>query len=89
MTEAMVVSLARDALTTAFHISLPMLAVALTVGVLVSLFQVATSIQDPTLTFVPKILGVLAALLLFLNTMAATMIEYTSNILTGIPGMVR
>lgn len=55
MTEELLVEILKDAFTTAFIILLPILAVAMFVGIVVSIFQAATSIQEMTLTFVPKI----------------------------------
>lgn len=85
MSDAMVLSLARDALYTALWVSAPMLAAALVVGLVISIVQVATSIQDQTLATVPKILAVLAALLLSLHWVVHTMVAYTSRILLAIP----
>jgi len=65
MTEEIVVEILKDAFFTAFTILLPILGVALIVGIAISIFQAATSIQEMTLTFVPKIL-ITALTILFL-----------------------
>lgn len=59
-------------------VSLPLLVVALAVGLMVSIFQTATSIQEQTLSFVPKILAVGALVLLLFPWMSGTLIEYTT-----------
>jgi flagellar biosynthetic protein FliQ len=88
MTDTTIVALARDALWTTFYICLPMLGAALIVGLVISILQVATSIQDQTLSTVPKIAAVLAALLLSLNWIIHTMVAYTTRLLTNIPGLI-
>ncbi len=84
MSDAAVVALARDALMTALYVGAPMLLAALTVGVVISLVQVATSIQDQTLSAVPKLVAVLAALLLSLNWITHTMVAYTTRVMQSI-----
>jgi len=88
MNDSVIVALARDALWTAMYVCLPMLAAALTVGIVVSVLQVATSIQDQTLQTVPKIAAVLAALLLSLNWVLHMMVSYTTRVFASIPGIV-
>jgi len=88
MTDTTIVALARDALWTTFYICLPMLGAALIVGLVISILQVATSIQDQTLSTVPKIAAVLAALLLSLNWIIHTMVAYTTRLFTNIPGLI-
>ena len=65
MTEGQVLDLARDAVYTIIVSSAPLLLISLAVGLIVSIIQTVTSIQEQTLTFVPKILAVFAGLLLF------------------------
>lgn len=88
MSDSVIVALARDALWTAMYVCLPMLAAALTVGLVISIIQVATSIQDQTLSTVPKIAAVLAALLLSLNWILHLLVAYTTRIFNSIPGLV-
>ena len=87
MSDSVIVALARDALWTAMYVCLPMLAAALTVGLVISIIQVATSIQDQTLSTVPKIAAVLAALLLSLNWILHLLVAYTTRIFNSIPGL--
>lgn len=58
MNQDMIIDMAREALLTVITVAGPLLLLALTVGLLVSIFQTVTSIQEPTLAFVPKILAV-------------------------------
>ena len=60
-----VLSIAREGITTTLLVAAPILGIGLSVGLLVSIFQATTQIQEPTLAFVPKIAAVLLALLIF------------------------
>ena len=78
MTEGQVLDLARDAVYTIIVSSAPLLLISLAVGLIVSIIQTVTSIQEQTLTIVPKILAVFAGLLLFVSrilTNLTTLIE--------------
>lgn len=72
-----VIEMANDALFLIIKVSLPVLLVSLIVGLIISIFQTVTSIQEQTLTFVPKIVCVFLALVLFGQWMMDTMVEYT------------
>ena len=78
--------LSRQALEVTLMVSAPMLLAGLVVGVLVSLFQAVTQIQEPTLTFIPKILAVSLALLLFLPWMLTTLVQFTRRVFEALPG---
>jgi flagellar biosynthetic protein FliQ len=65
LTPELVLSIAREAITTILMVSAPVLGVGLAVGLLVSIFQATTQIQEPTLAFIPKIVAVFLALLFF------------------------
>ena len=69
-----------DAIKTAIILSAPMLLAGLAVGLLVSLFQAATSINEMTLTFIPKMLAVALALIFFFPWMMQTMVGFTENL---------
>ena len=83
MTIDTVVQIANDALYLIIKVSLPVLLVSLIVGLLISIFQTVTSIQEQTLTFVPKIICVFLSLMLFghwmLNSIVEFMVELFSN----------
>ena len=80
-----VIALSKEALLVTLLVSAPMLAAGLVVGVLVSLFQAVTQIQEMTLTFIPKILAVSAALFLFLPWMLTTLVEFTRRVFEALP----
>ena len=67
------VEIARDAITTLLYVAGPVMAIALIVGLIIALFQALTSIQEMTLTFVPKILVIFVALLALFPFMGSTM----------------
>ena len=80
MTVAEAVSLFKGALWMTVLISAPMLVFGLVAGLVVSIFQAVTQIHEMTLTFIPKILAVVAGLVLFLPWMLHQMISYTTNL---------
>ncbi|HOP05798.1 MAG TPA: flagellar biosynthesis protein FliQ [candidate division Zixibacteria bacterium] len=88
MTPQMVVSIGREALMLTVMIAGPMLLFGLVVGVLIALFQAITQIQEMTLTFVPKILAVATALLIFLPWMINMATDFTRHIFELIPTLV-
>jgi len=89
MTTDMVVALSRQAIETALFLALPMLGVSLVVGVVISVFQAATQIQEMTLTFVPKILSMFIALLVAFPWMMDKMINFTKELFMNIPNYLR
>lgn len=68
-------------------ISMPMLGVALVVGIAISLFQAVTQIQEMTLTFVPKIIAVFAAIIFAAPWMTEKMVSFTQNLFAMIPNL--
>ena len=76
MTIDAVMDTTRDALFLIIKVSLPVLLVSLCVGLVVSIFQTVTSIQEQTLTFVPKIVCVFLSLVIFGNWMMNAMVEF-------------
>ena len=76
MTVDAVMDITKQALFLIIKVSLPMLLVSLCVGLAVSIFQTVTSIQEQTLTFVPKIICVFLSLVLFGNWMMTAMVEF-------------
>jgi flagellar biosynthetic protein FliQ len=84
ITEEAILDIAREAIYTIIITAAPMLLVSLIIGLIVSIFQTVTSIQEQTLTFVPKILGVFVTLMIggswFLNNLTGFMEELWSNI---------
>ena len=88
MTPQMVVAIGREALMVTLMISGPMLIFGLIVGLLISIFQAVTQIHEMTLTFVPKILAVALALLIFLPWMIAKATDFARHMFDLIPTMV-
>jgi len=80
--------LARNALTMALALAGPLLAVALAVGLAVSVVQAVTSIQEQTLSFVPKLFAVGAVFLALLSWMLQTMMKYTTELFRSLPGLI-
>lgn len=87
MTPQMVVSIAREALMLTLLIAGPMLMFGLVIGLVVSIFQAVTQIQEMTLTFVPKIVGIALALLIFLPWMINKLTDFTRHMIEMIPGL--
>ncbi len=80
MTVEEVADIAGQTLWLIVQVSMPVLLVSLVIGLLVSIFQTVTSIQEQTLTFVPKIIGVFLALILLGPWMMNTMVEFTMQL---------
>lgn len=85
MSQEMVVAIGREALTLTLMVSGPMLLFGLVIGVLISIFQAVTQINEMTITFVPKIVAVAAALLLFLPWMINLIVDFTNRMFAIIP----
>ncbi|MGD9677129.1 MAG: flagellar biosynthesis protein FliQ [Vulcanibacillus sp.] len=88
MTENYVIDLFKQAVYTVLIVSGPMLILALLVGLLVSIFQATTQIQEQTLAFVPKIVTVLISLIIFGPWILSHMIDYTLNIFNQMSSIV-
>ncbi len=89
MTPSQVVTLAQDAITVTLMIAAPLLLVGMVVGIIIALFQATTQIQEMTLTFVPKIVAVMMTLLFFSSWMMTTLMDYTENLITSLPMIIR
>ncbi len=87
MSEAEVLDVARDAILTLLMVAGPLMAISLSVGLLIALFQALTQIQEVTLTFVPKIVVVFVSMLLILPFMVATMRGFTEQLFDRIVGI--
>jgi flagellar biosynthetic protein FliQ len=89
MTDSTVLDIGHKALTLTIMVCAPMLGMGLIVGLIVSIFQAATQIHEATLTFVPKIVAVAAAMVIFGPWMLTQVLSFTNNLLQGIPTMVK
>ena len=87
MDSAAVVDLARQALWMTMLISAPLLMVGLVVGLVVGIFQAATSINEQTLSFIPKVFAVGLTISILGSWMINTMVDYTKAIFTRIPSL--
>lgn len=84
-----VIQIAQNAIVATISVSFPLLAVALIVGTVISLFQTVTQIQEQTLTFVPKFIALLLTFLFLLTWMSNILIAYTTHLLENIPNYVK
>ena len=87
MSFGLAVNLIRGAVLQVLTLAAPILLVGLLVGLIVSIVQATTSIQEQTLTFVPKIAAILGALMLFGPWMFSSMVEFTIRLFERIPEM--
>ena len=88
MTPQQVFALGQNGLYHLLLVAAPALGIALIVGLVVSIFQAATQINEPTLSFVPKIVGAVAVLAIFGPWMITTLVEFLRSTLLTIPAMV-
>jgi len=89
MTPDFVINFAQEAIKTTILVSMPMLGLGLVIGLVISIFQAVTQIQEMTLTFVPKILIVLLALLFFAHWMLDLLMRFTTTTIQQIPFYIR
>ncbi len=89
MTPEFVVGFAKEAIELTLTVSMPLLLVGLIVGLVVSIFQAATQIQEMTLSFIPKIVAMFLALLFAFPWIMERMITYTREIFLNIPNYIR
>lgn len=89
MTQDFIIGFATDSIKTTLLLSAPMLGFGLVTGLLVSIFQAVTSIQEMTLTFIPKILAVFFSMLLFFPWLLQTMINFTAKVLINFPAYIK
>ena len=88
MSGDLVVQVGQEALFIVMLVSAPMLGLGLLVGLLVSIFQATTSIQEQTLAFIPKIIAVFVAIMIFGPWMLRIMVEYLTNLLVNLPSYI-
>lgn len=89
MTPEYAIDLLKQMMATTLMVAMPILLTALAIGLLISLFQAVTSIQEQTLTFVPKALGIVALLVILLPWIIRVLIEFTTAIIQKLPEMTR
>lgn len=89
MTSMEIITLAERSVILTLLVSAPLLTIGLVVGLIVALFQATTQIHEMTLTFVPKILAVMLALLYFSSWMLIKLTDFTSALIISIPDLIR
>jgi flagellar biosynthetic protein FliQ len=88
MTPESVMTMGRQAMEVTLMVSAPLLLVALIIGLVVSIFQAATQINEMTLSFIPKLVGIFVALVIAGPWMLTIMLDYMRQMFSSIPGMV-
>jgi flagellar biosynthesis protein FliQ len=88
VTPETVMTMGRQAMEVTLMVAAPLLLVALLIGLVVSIFQAATQINEATLSFIPKLVGVFVALVVAGPWMLSVMLDYMRQVLTGIPLLV-
>lgn len=88
MSPESVMTFGRQAMEVALMVGAPMLLVALIIGLIVSIFQAATQINETTLSFIPKLLGIIVTLVIAGPWMLTIMTDYMRRVFTNIPGMI-
>lgn len=89
MTPEFVIGFARQSIELALLMAMPMLGIGLFVGIVVSVIQTATQIQEMTLTFIPKVVSIFVALLIAFPWMLDKMVTFTRNLILNIPNYIR
>jgi len=89
MTESVLLTLGRDAILTALMLGAPFFAASLIIGLIISLFQAVTQISEMTLTFVPKLIGIVVILLLLGPWFLHRIASFTVQLFEMLPQMVR
>ena len=89
MNELLIAQIGKDALRTALLVAGPALLVSLVVGLLVSVFQVVTSLQDQTIAFVPKVIAVMVVIAISFPWMLQVMLRFTTRMFTDFNAVVR
>ena len=87
MTPESVMTIGGHAMQVTLMVAAPVLIVVLVIGLLVSIFQAATQINEQTLSFIPKLVGVVASLVVAGPWMLSTMVEYMRTVFTSIPAL--
>ena len=88
MDQDTVIYLATHAMTVAVEVAGPMLVIGLVIGLVVSIFQAVTSIQEQSLSFIPKIVGLGVIVVLLGPGMLDQLVNYAQNLFTSIPSLV-
>ncbi len=88
MTPESVMTIGRNAMEITLMVAAPLLLVGLVIGLIVSIFQAATQINEATLSFIPKLVGIFVTLIVAGPWMLSVMLDYMRQVFAGIPGLV-
>ena len=88
MTPESVMTMGRQAMEITLMVAAPMLLVALIIGLIVSIFQAATQINEATLSFIPKLVGIFVAIVVAGPWILSVMLDYMRQVFPGIPNLV-
>lgn len=88
MTPESVMTMGRHAIEVTLMVSAPMLLIALCIGLVVSIFQAATQINEQTLTFIPKLVGIFVSLIIAGPWMLSILLDYMREMFTNIPLLI-
>ncbi|HEY8606471.1 MAG TPA: flagellar biosynthesis protein FliQ [Noviherbaspirillum sp.] len=88
MTPESVITMGRHAMEVTLMVAAPMLLVALAVGLIISIFQAATQINETTLSFIPKLVAIFVTMIIAGPWMLTVMLDYMRQMFTSIPSMV-
>lgn len=89
MTESLVINVIKDGVTSVIMASGPVLLISMAIGLIISIFQATTQIQEQTLTFVPKIIAVFASIVIFGSWMLHILVGFTERMFNTIPNLIR
>jgi flagellar biosynthetic protein FliQ len=89
MTPEMVMTIGNDALTTMIVLAMPVLLVILAIGLLIGVFQAATQINEQTLSFIPKLIGLSVTMVVAGPWMLKVIVSYTQSLIVNIPNLLR
>jgi flagellar biosynthetic protein FliQ len=88
MTPETVITIGEQAVEMTLMLSAPLLLTALVIGLIVSIFQAATQINEMTLSFIPKMIGIFVTLIITGPWMVNTMVDYMQRLFSSIPGLI-
>ncbi|WP_027338705.1 flagellar biosynthesis protein FliQ [Halonatronum saccharophilum] len=88
MNQLLIIEIGRNALLTVIKVAAPMLGLGMAAGLIISIFQATTQIQEQTLAFIPKILAVLFAIMIFGPWMLNVLIDFIIELFTNIPNYI-
>jgi flagellar biosynthetic protein FliQ len=89
MSETFIMSVGKQAIVMALTVAAPALVISMVVGLIISIFQAVTQIQEQTLTFVPKLLAIILVFLILGPWMMQTLVQFTQNMLNSITLIVK